>query len=124
MAECFDTSQNASNPVNLCICMTVLDRQTGKMALVWQSRKETKDMLREISESFHCVIKCCQWMRLHRQRPTGVSSSSTDEGLNEIKAYVGCHLGPLPDQEDVDPMEKKYEAAAPLDGPFSCGLLY
>lgn len=34
ITECIDTAHEVSNPLNFCVRMTVLDRQTGRMALV------------------------------------------------------------------------------------------
>lgn len=42
IAECFSTAHEANTPVHLCLRVIVLDRQRGRMALVWESGKEAK----------------------------------------------------------------------------------
>ena len=109
--------------MNLCVRISILDRPTGKMALVWSSGKEMKYVARTLPGSY-ILIQSPVWTRLHRRRQTNVSSSSpADAGLDVISAVPSFSLQPLPGQEGVNAIELKYQASVVPTEPTSFAIL-
>lgn len=118
LIDCFHAAQEAANSVDLCIRVTVTDRRTGEMALVWQSRKETKYRVNTCAQLVHdslpggsFYLRSTGWTGLHRlDWKRSFTSANNDKGQEEISAYVGLALRVLPGQEGVSEPQKKYVA--------------
>lgn len=105
IVECIQSSHALANPLRLCMRVTVTDRQTGKMALVWSSlSKEMQYLLNNCAAWVHehfpgvCYfLRTAGWTRLYRRNHQ-----------EKISAYVGCQLHLLPGQENIDEINKKH----------------
>lgn len=118
LKECVQAARSPSNPLHLCVRVTVTDRLTGKMALVFEVGKS---MYWSLTGCFQVWVRdlvpgadhfmSTEWTELHRLHGKDRSLSSGDNGEEEISAYVGLSLRTLPGQEGVDEAEKKYTTA-------------
>jgi hypothetical protein len=115
IVDCIGAGQQTANPLHLCMRVTVTDRETGKMALIWQSGKSMKMSVNSCAEWVSqylpeggYYIRSTGWTPLHRLQADGSWSAG---GQEEISTHAGFLLKRLPDQEEVDETEKKYMAA-------------
>ena len=95
--------------------MTVTDRLTGRIALVFEAGKSmyrdvTKctDWVLDLVPGADYLMSTADWTNWHGKDG---SLSSGDAGEEEISAYVGFPLEALPSQECSDEVEKKYTIA-------------
>ena len=115
IVDCIGAGQQTTNPLHLCMRVTVTDRETGKMALLWQSGKGMKMSVNSCAEWVSqylpeggYYIRSTGWTPLRRLQSDGSWSSG---GQEELSAHAGFLLKRLPEQEEVDETEKKYMAA-------------
>lgn len=108
LASCLTDAQDASNPLQLCVRMRVIDRQTGKTALLWSSDKSMRyytegcaQWVRDTLPRAAHYFRSAGWTHLHRR-------GKNHERQEEISAYVGLPLQVLPGQVGVSDAEKKY----------------
>jgi hypothetical protein len=105
LKECFDGAQDLANPLHLCMRVTVTDRHSGKMALVWSSLGKEKeylladcaDWVYEYLPGVSYFLRSAGWTRLYRRNRN-----------HSFSAYVGCQLHLLPGQENIDEIDKKH----------------
>lgn len=114
IVDCFQASHLLDNPLHLCMRVMVSDRQTGNMALVWESGKTMKYDVTSCAEwvsdyvpGIAYFVRSAGWTALRRCQADGSWSS----GEEELSAYAGFLLQALPNQEGVDETEKKFVAA-------------
>jgi hypothetical protein len=134
IADCIIDAHQPNNPLHLCMRVTVTDRRTGKMALVWESGKPMnyvvcicRQWVLNALPQAACHIFTKDWTRLHRQDQKQIAPSECcdggnsinrlhgmplgyDEGFGEMSAYVGFPLQVLRGQGNVHETENKYVA--------------